>query len=107
MSQYLPYTHTKIDDTITIDQILQHSDTSMFGYIVECDLTLPKHLHDKFKPFPPCPESIEVPKDWLSEFQNILMNEIILNQIVKSLFHICMNRKIIVYIIEILSLLKN
>ena len=40
----------KIDNKITIDQILQDSATSMFGYIVECDLTFPKHLHDKFRP---------------------------------------------------------
>jgi hypothetical protein len=52
----------------------------MFGYIVECDLAFPKHLDDKFKKSPPCPESIEVPKDWLSEFQNSARNGLILSQ---------------------------
>ena len=45
----------KFDNKITIDQILQHSDTSYYGFIVECDLEFPKHLHNKFKQFPRCP----------------------------------------------------
>ena len=46
------------------------TDNDNIGYIVECDLTFPKHLHDTFKNVPPCPENITPQKEWLSQFQN-------------------------------------
>ena len=54
---------------------LNTADDANIGYIVECDLTFPKHLHEKFKNFPPCPENIAPKKEWLSEFQNYLIEE--------------------------------
>ena len=37
--------------------------------IVECDLSFPAELHDKFKEYPPCPESLTPTTKWMSEYQ--------------------------------------
>ena len=55
MSQLLPYKNTKLNNDITLETILNTADNDNIGYIVECDLTFPKHLHDKFKKFPSMP----------------------------------------------------
>ena len=47
-----------LDNDTTLEKILNTADDANIGYIVECDLTFPKHLHEKFKNFPPCPENI-------------------------------------------------
>ncbi|MFM7979541.1 MAG: hypothetical protein ACKPKO_09520 [Candidatus Fonsibacter sp.] len=39
------------------------------GYIVEVDLHVPIEVHDKFKEFPPTPESLTPNIDWFSSFQ--------------------------------------
>ena len=70
MSQYLPAYDITLNRDITLETILNTGDNDDIGYIVECDLTFPKHLHDKFKNFPPCPENITPKKEWLSQFQN-------------------------------------
>ena len=75
MSQPLPAYDIKLNNDITLAIILNTADNDDIGYIVECDLTFPKHLHDKFKNFPPCPENITPKKEWLSQFQNYLIEE--------------------------------
>ena len=52
-----------------LDFILKTSDTSKYGYIIECDLEFPIELHDLFKEFPPCPESLTPNIEWFSDLQ--------------------------------------
>ena len=51
------------------------SDDNQIGYYVECDLHFPEHLHDKFKDFPPCPESLTPDESWLSDFQKDILKQ--------------------------------
>ena len=74
-SQYLPAYDIKLNNDITLETILNTDDNDDIGYIVEGDLTFPKHLHDKFKDVPPCPENITPKKEWLSQFQTDLIEE--------------------------------
>ena len=69
MSQPLPCKGLKIDNTIPLDQVLETPDDSQTGYAIECDLTFPRELHEKFKEFPPCPENLTPELRWFSEFQ--------------------------------------
>ena len=75
MSQPLPAYDIKQNTDITLESILNTGDNDDIGYIVECDLTFPKHLHDKFKNPPPCRETITPPEEWLSQFQTDLIEE--------------------------------
>ena len=100
MSQLLPYRSIKIDSNIKLDRILRTPDDAVVGFIAECDLKCPKHVHDKFKQFPPCPENITPKKEWLRQVQNELIEESnIKTTCSKDLIY--MNIKISVYIIEI------
>ena len=44
--------------------------------MVECDWEFPVELHDKFKRFPPCPESIKPKGEWLTPFQTDLTKKV-------------------------------
>ena len=48
--------------------ILNTPDNNDTGYIVEVDLEFPRHLHDKFKEYPHCPESLTPAIEWFSDF---------------------------------------
>ena len=50
-------------------KILNTSEKSPKGYIVEVDLEFPEHLHEQFKEFPPCPESLTPNIKWFSDYQ--------------------------------------
>jgi len=68
MSQFLPYKDLRYSNE-TLEEILETDDRADEGYIVECDLSFPEELHDKFKEYPPCPENI-IPKiEWFSKTQ--------------------------------------
>jgi len=69
MSQFLPYDDVKINKEITIDEILNTSDENETGYVIECDLHFPSHIHEKLKQFPPAPENIVPEDEWLSDYQ--------------------------------------
>ena len=69
MSEYLPYENLKFRDDITLEDILNTSDKSDEGYIIECDLSFPEEIHDKLKEYPPCPENLTPDQDWFSDFQ--------------------------------------
>jgi len=59
MSQYLPigeYEWIEVDDK-TLNKIINSSDKSNYGYIIECDLNYPIELHDKHNDYPLAPES--------------------------------------------------
>ena len=63
------YRNLEFDTTITLEDSLNTSDKSKLGYYVECDLEYPEDLHDKFKEYPPCPESLTPKEEWISDFQ--------------------------------------
>ena len=69
MMQMLPiggYTWiTESSELASIDW-RRHSEMSGVGYLVECDLEIPDHLHDHFNGFPPCPEKMTVNGGMLS-----------------------------------------
>jgi hypothetical protein len=69
MSQLLQYDNIKINNNIDIKEVLETADDNDVGYIVECDLTFPAELHEKFKEYPPCPESLTPNTKWMSEYQ--------------------------------------
>ena len=77
MRQVLPYKGLKFNTTIDLEGILNTSDNNQIGYYVECDLEYPEELHNKFKEYPPCPESLTPKEEWLSDFQKDIMNKII------------------------------
>ena len=56
MSQYLHAYDIKLNNDITLETNFNTGDNDDIGYMVECDLTYPKHLHDKSINPPPCPE---------------------------------------------------
>jgi hypothetical protein len=89
MSQPLPYDEVKINTEITIDEVLKTSDDSKNGYVVECDLHFPKHIHEKLKQYPPAPENM-IPKDeWLSEYQKEIKQKLnIKNSTTKLIPHL-------------------
>jgi len=72
MSQCLPYKDLKLYNDITLDRILNLSDDSEQGCIVECDLHFPRHLHDKFKELPPAPETLTPNIEWFSNYQKCI-----------------------------------
>ena len=69
MSQFLPCGLLTWQEGISLKKILKTPDNSPKGYIVEVDLEFPQHLHDKFKEFPPCPESLTPKMEWFSDYQ--------------------------------------
>lgn len=69
MSEYLPYGCLEFENETPLKKILNTSDTSPKGYIVEVDLEFPEHLHEQFKEFPPCPESLTPNIEWFSDYQ--------------------------------------
>lgn len=74
MTQNLPYKDIKFD-TVSLEEILKTSDDSEIGYMVEVDLEYPRELHDKFKQYPPCPESLIPNTDWFSDYQKEVMEK--------------------------------
>ena len=72
MSQSLPFKNLRFRTDITLEDILSTADDNHEGYFVECDLSFPEELHDKFKEYPPCPENLTPNMEWFSEFQKDL-----------------------------------
>ena len=56
-----------------LQHILSHPDDDGRGYMVECDLTVPEHLHDLFSDYPLAPEKLSVSHDMLSAYQQRLV----------------------------------
>ncbi|MFM7982845.1 MAG: hypothetical protein ACKPKO_26335, partial [Candidatus Fonsibacter sp.] len=70
MSENLPYKNLKFEDNVHLHEILKKTPDDYYkGYIVEVNLHFPIELHDKFKEFPPAPESLTPNIDWFSSFQ--------------------------------------
>jgi len=70
MSQPLPIGDFKFKsqeevDSFDISKIRENSET---GYILECDITYPEHLHDLHNDYPLAPEHLTVTEDMLSPY---------------------------------------
>lgn len=72
-SQYLPHSCFRwlTSDEITSLNVMNVSDTSEDGYILEVDLIYPRHLHDSQNDLPFCAESIAPPG---SKFKKLIPN---------------------------------
>ena len=79
MSQLLPYKDLQLCNA-SLEQILATPDDAETGYIVELDIEFPKEVHEKLIQFPPCPENIAPPREWMSEFQNKLADKLKIKQ---------------------------
>ena len=55
---------------VELEDVLQTSDDNETGYVLEVDLHIPEHLHDKLKEFPPCPEMLAPEEHMFSDYQN-------------------------------------
>ena len=75
MIQLLAYRNLKFNTRINIEAILNTADDNMIGYYVEVTFRYPKELHDKFKEFPPAPETLCPTQDMLSDFQKDIMKQ--------------------------------
>ncbi len=76
MSEPLPYDEVKINNDISIDDVLKTNDESDTGYIVECDLIYPDEIHDLLKEYPPAPEILTPTEDMMSDFQKDLKKQL-------------------------------
>ena len=70
MMQALPYKDLKFDTTSSLRAILDTPDDGPVGYIIEVDFEFPVELHDKFKEYPPAPQTIAPDIEWFSDFQH-------------------------------------
>ena len=57
MSEYLPHKDLMFDNNSKLDTRLNTIDENVTGYILEIDLHCPEEAPDKFKDFPPSPET--------------------------------------------------
>lgn len=69
MKQVLPYELLGFRSDITLEKILDTPTDAEIGYYVECDITLRKELHKKFKDYPLFPVSRVVEDSELSPYQ--------------------------------------
>eukprot|EP00117_Sycon_ciliatum_P012262 scpid110695/ scgid13398/ len=75
MSQHLPVSDFEWCPPTSelLDSILTQADDASLGYMVECDLTVPDHLHDLLNDYPPAPEKMTISEEMLSPYQRELM----------------------------------
>ena len=75
MTQYMP---TEILDKVALEKIPDIQSIvpdAEIGYTLEVDLEVPVHLHDFFADYPLAPEKQIVPEDWLSLYNERLVND--------------------------------
>ena len=104
MTQALPYKYLRFDTTSSLNAILDTPDGGPVGYIIEIDFEFPVELHDKFKEYPPAPQTVAPNIEWFSEFQRELAEK---HGIVKkvcirehlSSYHTCTNIPAMSYIV--------
>ena len=75
MIQSIPYKNIKFDNDVTLPAILNTPDDSEIGYMVEADLEFPEKFHNKYRMFPPAPESIIPKEEWMSDYQKSVMEK--------------------------------
>ncbi|XP_065196577.1 uncharacterized protein LOC135828072 [Sycon ciliatum] len=71
MCQRLPITDFKWCDLApgVIESVLNTSDESEQGYMVECDLSVPADRHHHLNDYPPAPEKMSIDESMLSPYQ--------------------------------------
>ena len=67
MCQSLPYDEIKFNNDIKLEDILNTSDDSEYGYFIEVDLKYPDEIKEKTKYFPFAPENKLAPQDKFTE----------------------------------------
>ena len=104
MSKYLPYGGFKWIKTTneTYNGILNKSDNSLHGYLLEVDLEYPENLHDFCKDYPMAPEKMKIIDNMLSPYCLKIKNkhDIKLGDINKLTPNL-MSKKTLLFIIEI------
>ena len=90
MSQPLPTGefHWLSDDEINSLDIHSIRPDSKKGYILEVDLEYPKELHDFHDAFPLAPESLIIPKEWISPYQLKLLGDCPADRVPKLIPHL-------------------
>ena len=79
MCQPLPISHFTWEEPTDVlqDNILTHPDEDdETGYIIECDLGVPSHLHDLFADYPLAPEKLSINPTMLSPYQQRLVEKL-------------------------------
>ena len=69
MSQKMPFKLIGEVD-VKLEVILNQPNDAEIGFFVQCDITIPRNLHDKFKEYPLCPVSTIIDTISLSPYQN-------------------------------------
>ena len=64
-----------IEDEVVVNQILNMTEDSLIGFILEVDLEYPEELHDNHQGYPLAPTKESVPQDWLSPYQTNLLEQ--------------------------------
>jgi hypothetical protein len=72
MSQCLPYGNFEFMKKFNVEEILNTADDSCTGYILECDLDYPIHLHNLHSDLPLAPEHM-VPPSSRSKLKKLLL----------------------------------
>ena len=77
MSEYLPYKGFKWVgvNNETTNKVLNTSDDSLYGYLLEVDLECPEELHDKNNNLPMATEKIKVKQEMLPPYQLEIKNK--------------------------------
>ena len=60
----------------SLDEVLATPDDASEGYLLEVDAEYPKDLHDMHSDYPLAPETMVVPKAWISDYQRTLVYEL-------------------------------
>ena len=74
MCDYLPYELVGFVD-VSLEDILKHKREDEYGYFVQCNISYPHHLHDKFKDYPPCPITTTIATSLLSPYQKEILEK--------------------------------
>ena len=64
-----------IEDEVIVNQILNMTEDSLIGFILEVDLEYPEELHEDHQDYPLAPTKESVPQDWLSPYQTNLLEQ--------------------------------
>ena len=59
----------------TTERVAALSDDGDQGAFLEVDLEYPAEIHERHNDYPLCPERMEIPKEWLSEYQKGVLGD--------------------------------
>ena len=62
-------------DEVIVNQILNMTEDSLIGFILEVDLEYPEERHDNHQDYSLAPSKESVPQDWLSPYQTNLLEQ--------------------------------